>query len=343
MRLTRRELFAVPVIYRKALPGYRYSFPRDHFEHPDFRTEWWYYTGNLSTAQGRPFGFELTFFRQGADGRADNDSVWAVRDVYLAHLALSDISSKRFHHRERLNRQGPGIAGASFEKRSIWNGNWRVLWQGDIQNLEATADDFSLRLSLRSAKQPVIHGRDGISQKSAGQGKASHYVSLTRLLTDGEVTVGGIRNRVTGTSWMDHEFFTNQLSEDQSGWDWFSIQLENGADLMLYRLRRKDSSIEPLSHGTYIDNKGFSRELSLSDFRMTPGRRRYNSYPIEWTIEVPTLDIALEATTPMENQELVSTNRISPSYWEGAIQLKGRPSNGVGYLEMTGYREAVSF
>lgn len=342
MRLTRRELLAVPVVYRKALPGYRYSFPRDHFEHPDFRTEWWYYTGNLSTAQGRPFGFELTFFRQGADERAENESVWGVRDVYLAHLALSDIGSKRFYHRERLNRQGPGIAGASFEKRSIWNGNWRVLWQDDIQNLEATADDFSLRLSLRSAKQPVIHGRNGISQKSAGEGRASHYVSLTRLLTDGEVTVGGIRNQVSGTSWMDHEFFTNQLSEDQAGWDWFSIQLENGADLMLYRLRRKDGSIEPLSHGTYVDNKGISRELRLSEFRMTPGRRRYNSYPIEWTIEVPALGIALEVTTPMENQELVSTNRISPSYWEGAIRLKGKPGNGVGYLEMTGYRDAVA-
>ena len=217
-------------------------------------------------------------------------------------------------------RQGSGI-------QSVPRKRWK---SGDSAQIHASE-------SLRTFKR----GRG--STCAAGQGRASHYVSLTRLLTDGEVTVGGIRNRVTGTSWMDHEFFTNQLSEDQAGWDWFSIQLENGADLMLYRLRRKDGSIEPLSHGTYIDNKGFSRELSLSEFRMTPGRRRYNSYPIEWTIEVPTLDIALEATTPMEDQELVTTNKISPSYWEGAIRLKGKPSNGVGYLEMTGYREAVSF
>src|SRR2546422_394373 len=172
--------------YRPALPGYRYSFPRDHFEHPDFRTEWWYYTGNLHSAEGKQFGFELVFFRQGQrQGPVDNRSVWRIDDVYLAHLALTDIGGKRFLSHERLNRAGPGVAGASFERRRVWNGNWSAQWSGDQQALEATAEEFRLHLRIEPAKPPVIHGERGASQKAEGAGKASHYVSFSRLLATG--------------------------------------------------------------------------------------------------------------------------------------------------------------
>ncbi|MDX2179907.1 MAG: lipocalin-like domain-containing protein [Bryobacteraceae bacterium] len=341
--MTRRQLFATaPLVWRKALPGYRYEFPRDHFAHPEFQTEWWYYTGNVASPDGRPFGFELTFFRQGAD-RTEAQSIWHAPDIYLAHLALSDIRGKRFHHRERLNRPGPGIAGASFDERRIWNGNWQVRWDGETQRLAAVADDFSIRLDLTSKKPPVIHGRDGVSQKSPGEGRASHYVSLTRLLASGEISIAGERFPVSGTSWMDHEFFSNQLSSEHTGWDWFSIQLDNGADLMLYRLRKKDGSVEPLSHGTFVDPQGRARELRLAEFTLTPTGRTHGRYPISWRIAVPSLGVDLQVETPLADQELKSRNPATPSYWEGAMRFTGKPSNGVGYLEMTGYDGAVSF
>ncbi|MBM3773566.1 MAG: carotenoid 1,2-hydratase, partial [Acidobacteria bacterium] len=172
--------------FRPALPGYRYSFPRDHFEHPEFRTEWWYYTGNLRTAGGRRYGFQLVFFRQAgrpesARAKPENPSAWRVDDLYLAHAALTDIDGRRFHYQKRLNRAGPGIAGASFAERRIWNGNWSARWEGPSQLLEATAEDFRLRLRLAPLKPHVIHGVDGVSRKGAAAGAASHYVSFTRL------------------------------------------------------------------------------------------------------------------------------------------------------------------
>ena len=341
--IRRRDFLAAPFVYREALPGYRYEFPRDHFEHPEFRTEWWYYTGNLSTADRKEFGFELTFFRHGLDPRVEPQSPWDVADVYLAHLALSDIGGQAFLHRERLNRAGAGIAGASFAQRRIWNGNWQVAWDGDRQKLSAIADRFSIHLELDSVKPPVIHGRNGVSQKAAGEGRASHYVSLSRLATRGEIVLDDAKHAVTGTAWMDHEFFTNQLSEDQAGWDWFSIQLDNNCELMLFQLRRKDGSIEPLSHGTFVDIAGKAQEISRSQFRLTPGPRRFRKYPIEWRIEVPSLGIDLRATTPLAGQELLSTNRLSPSYWEGVMRFEGSTARGVGYLEMTGYDQPIRF
>jgi predicted secreted hydrolase len=175
--------------YRIALPDYRYEFPRDHFNHPEFQTEWWYYTGNLRTAEGRRFGFELTFFRQAVD-RQPAASVWDLRDAWMAHLALSDIEGRQFLHAERLNRSGPGIAAADVKQARVWNGNWQTQWTfdpkvpgGSTQTLQAIADRFSFELSLKPEKPPIIHGKNGVSQKSEGAGKASHYISFTRLTT----------------------------------------------------------------------------------------------------------------------------------------------------------------
>ncbi|HKS94888.1 MAG TPA: carotenoid 1,2-hydratase, partial [Terriglobia bacterium] len=188
--------------YRVAVPGYQFVFPRDNFNHPDFRTEWWYYTGNLRTSDGRAFGFELTFFREGVARDAEPTSPWEVEDVYLAHLALSDISGRQYLSTERLNRAGPGLAGASLELSRIWNGNWNVEWHGDTQTLRAVADRFSLALTLQSAQPPVINGVDGVSQKSGGAGHASYYISLTRLVTSGEIALDGKTYKVDGLSWM---------------------------------------------------------------------------------------------------------------------------------------------
>ena len=340
--------------YRVAMPGYRFEFPRDHFDHPDFQTEWWYYTGNLRTSDGRRFGFELTFFRQAVSRETPTAaSPWTVRDVYLAHLAVSDIGGAAFHHDERVNRAGPGVAGASAETGRIWNGNWEVRWEEGRQHLQAVADRFTLRLALDSLKPPVVHGREGVSQKAAGQGRGSHYISLTRLRASGSLELDGTRHAVEGTAWMDHEFFTHQLEADQAGWDWFSLQLEDGTELMLFRLRRKDGGVDPFSAGTYTDREGRSRHLAVGDFQMNPAVRRWRSpqtggvYPVEWQITVPPLRLTLDVHTPLDGQEIVARSQVSPNYWEGAIDVagsrEGRPIRGVGYLEMTGYDKPVRF
>ena len=332
--------------YREAAPGYRYSFPRDHFEHPDFRTEWWYYTGNLRDAAGKRFGFELVFFRQAKRrGEAENRSAWRIDDLYLAHLAITDVEGKRFYDHQRLNRAGPGIAGASFAERRVWNANWSARWQGERQTLEATVDEFHFRLDLNPVKAPVIHGAGGVSQKGAGPGRASHYVSFTRLAATGELVLNSARHDVTGTAWMDHEWFTRQLGEDQAGWDWFSIQLDDGTDLMLFRIRRKDGSIDPYSAGTYVDRQGHTRHLNHDEFTLLPARywkssRTGANYPVHWQIRIPSLGIALETNATVDAQELAPDDRSSPTYWEGAVTYSGS-GTGVGYLEMTGYDKPV--
>jgi predicted secreted hydrolase len=340
--------------YRVAMPGYRFEFPRDHFDHPDFQTEWWYYTGTLRARDGRRFGFELTFFRQAVSRETPAArSPWTVRDIYLAHFAVSDIGGDRFLHDERVNRAGPGVAGASAETARIWNGNWEVRWEDGQQHLQAVADGFGLSLALDSLKPPVVHGREGVSQKAAGQGRGSHYISLTRLRASGTLDLGGTRHAVEGTAWMDHEFFTHQLTADQAGWDWFSLQLEDETELMLFRLRRKDGGVDPFSAGTYIDREGRSRHLDAGDFQLQPGARRWRSpqtggvYPIEWQVSVAPLGLTVEVRTPLDRQEIVARSPVSPNYWEGAIDVtgsrRGTPIRGVGYLEMTGYDRAVRF
>ena len=336
--------------YEDALPGYRYEFPRDHFNHPDFQTEWWYYTGNVKTANGHRFGFELTFFRQGVNRDSKASGSWDVRDLYLAHLALSDLDGGKFFHTERTNRAGPGIAGASESEGRIWNGNWQVAWHGDEQTLRAIDERFSFQLTFRSAKAPVIHGENGVSQKAAGAGRASHYISLTRLNTTGNLQLAGRTFEVAGATWMDHEFFTHQLAPDQVGWDWISVQLQDNTELMLFRIRHKDGSIDPYSAGTFIDSRGAATHLSKDEFVMEPTGTSWTSratravYPVQWKILLPRLGLALECTTLLPSQELTSSGFV-PAYWEGAVTLTGKRNglsiSGVGYLEMTGYDHPI--
>jgi predicted secreted hydrolase len=337
--------------YRTALPGYRYEFPRDHFNHPDFQTEWWYYTGNLKSAEGRRFGFELTFFRQAVSRYPARVGSWDVKDLYAAHLALSDLDGGKFFHSERTNRSGPGIADASESLERIWNGNWQVQWHGSDQELNAIDPRFQLHMTFHPEKPPVIHGENGISQKAEGPGHASHYISLTRLATTGAIVLGGKKFEVRGASWMDHEFFSHQLEADQVGWDWLSLQLDDHTEVMLFHIRRKDGSIDPHSAGTYVDANGKTTHLRANDFTLEPAGDRWTSpmtgasYPIHWKMEVPKLAIKLDAKTPLASQELTGNTKLAPNYWEGAIILFGQRNaqllSGAGYLEMTGYDRPV--
>jgi predicted secreted hydrolase len=336
--------------YSVALPGYRYEFPRDHFDHPGYQTEWWYYTGNVVSSDGHRFGFELTFFRQGVSRAATTTptSAWDVRDIYLAHLALSDLDGGHFYHAERTNRSGPGIAGVSASDGRIWNGNWQVQWNGEEQNLKAVDPRFELQLTLRSEKSPVIHGENGVSQKAPGPGHASHYISLTRLATSGTLALNGKTFQVTGLAWMDHEFFTHQLESEQIGWDWFSVQLADKTELMLFRIRRKDGSVDPFSAATFVDARGQSTHLNSTEFSLQPTGATWTSpatkatYPVQWKITVPKFGLELETKTPLPSQELTgSSGTLTPSYWEGAVTYEGARATtkiqGAGYLEMTGY------
>jgi len=334
------SLCAASLDFRPVLPGYRFQFPRDHFGHPDFRTEWWYYTGNLHGHDGHRYGFELVFFRQARHrSTGDNASTWRVDDLYLAHLALTDIDGKRFRYYTRLNRAGPGIAGVSFNGRRIWNGNWQALWESasGAQTLITVAEDIRFELRLTPSKPPVINGENGVSQKAEGAGFASYYVSFPRLAVEG--TVNGAA--VSGLAWMDHEWFTNQLSPNQSGWDWFSIQLDNNTELMLFRLRRTDGAIDPYSAGTFIGRDGRTTHLKRADFDLQPvdfwrSPKTGARYPVRWRILVPSLKLSLDCAAAFPQQELAALDQQETTYWEGAVTYSGSAS-GVGYLEMTGY------
>ena len=338
----------------RVLPGYAYEFPRDHFAHPAFDTEWWYYTGNLFTAGGRHFGFELTFFRRAREFEAAEPSAWDLDQVWLAHFTITDTREERFVVDERVNRSGPGVAGADASKRRIWNGNWNIGWRpGDehrpIQVLTAMNRDASLRLTLTPRKPVVIHGRDGVSRKVADDPQAvSHYFSFTRLAAAGTVSIGGEEFTVTGLAWMDHEFFSDYPLEDKVGWDWMSIQFEDGADLMLFGLRDASGGHGPDTTGTLVEARGEARRIEWGGVRLRPGRRWRSEatgaeYPVEWEVAIPDLGLRLDVRPRIDGQEAHTEGGLLPVYWEGAVlvsgEREGRPVSGVGYLEMTGYVE----
>jgi predicted secreted hydrolase len=360
--------------WREASAGYRFEFPRDHASHPEFKLEWWYYTGNVRTADGRRFGYQVTFFRVGIDAAPANPSRWAVRDLFMTHLAVSDPVGRRYRFDERLSRGGPGLAGADTERYWVWNEDWHAGLASDPRAaistppsdpqgralarpqtsagahvIRASSDHAGVDLMLDEGKPPAINGIDGISQKGAMAGNASHYYSMTRMPTRGTIVIDGERFEVTGESWMDHEFGTSFLEKEQQGWDWMSIQLADGRELMLYQLRRGDGSRDPRSSGTLIDQQGATTHLAAEDFTLAPAGQTFRApsgavYPIRWSIRVPMAQLALEVTTPLDNQEL-STEGAGISYWEGVIDVAGtsgqRPIGGHGYLEMTGYRGSL--
>ncbi|MCS6897890.1 MAG: carotenoid 1,2-hydratase [Nitrospira sp.] len=353
--LQAREGGSVSASFKQAAAGYRFEFPRDHGAHPDFRTEWWYYTGHLRAKDGRLFGFELTFFRRAIppEDVKTQPSRWSITQLYFAHFALTDVAHGRFDFAEKVSRAGLGKAGADESRRRVWIDDWRAEMPAVLSGphtLSAKTERFAVSLTLQPAKPPVIHGLDGTSRKGAAEGQASHYYSFTRLATTGTVTVGTERFEVTGLSWMDHEFSSTDLSADLVGWDWFSIQLEDDTELMLYRMRRNDGSSDLSSSGTFISSGGQTRHLFVDDFTITStatwaSPKSKAVYPAHWRITVTSLDLALEVTPLLADQELRTGGSVAVTYWEGAVSVsgtrQGRPIRGQGYAELTGYAERV--
>jgi predicted secreted hydrolase len=333
--------------WREAQPGYAYTFPRDYAAHPEYRIEWWYYTGNLETATGRQFGYQLTFFRTGIAPQPLNASRWAVRDLYMAHFCISDVQQKGFHSFERLNRAGIDWAGAASQGYRVWNEDWEARLDGRDHLLQASDGGSRVALRLAPEKAEVIHGEKGILQKGNYVGNAAHYYSLTRLRTTGQITVAGETFEVEGLSWMDREFGTSFLEAEQIGWDWFSIQLDDQRELMIYQFRRADGSLDAHSSGTLIEANGQALHLSLDEFTLQPAGATWRSeasgatYPVAWTITLPKLNLRLQASAAFEDQELRTEESTAVTYWEGSIRVEGTQGsqkiNGRGYLEMTGY------
>lgn len=329
-----------------ALTGWDFQFPRDHGSHPDFKTEWWYFTGNLRANDGMEFGYQLTFFRQGIrePGSPAATSRFVVDDVKFAHFAISEISRGGFQHFQKFSRGAFGEAGFSDGNRTAWIEDWTCVRTGANDfHLMAKSGDTSLDLQLNTAKPPIIHGREGISQKSSGEGRASHYYSLTRLVTDGSITVGGNSHKVTGTSWFDHEWATNQLADNQKGWDWFSLHFDDGTELMLFQIRTSDAKRDPHSSGTFVFEDGSDLKIGDAGFDLEPvswwrSEETGGQYPVEWRLSVRALDLEVTIKARLNRQELTEKPF---AYWEGAIEAdgsrNGKPVAAKGYLEMTGY------
>jgi len=328
-----------------------FEFPKDHGPHPDFQTEWWYYTGNLQAADGRRYGYQLTFFRRAVsapDERSLRESQWAADQVYLAHFALTDVEEGQFHAEERFERGAAGLAGAAGEPAfAVWLQDWRVEETGGgTYRLAAAQEGVSIALELTDRKGPVLQGEAGYSQKGPEAGNASYYISQTRLESSGTVRVNGEEVAVSGWSWMDHEYSTSALSEGQVGWDWFSIQLDNDREMMVYTLRRADGSVDAYSKGTLIFEDGDTRTLTAEDFSIEATEQWTSPhsgaiYPAGWVIRVPGEDLELTVEPLLADQEWLG----SFVYWEGAVKVEGRwgqvAVSGFGYGELTGYGQSM--
>lgn len=337
--------------YARASGPREFHFPEDHGPHPEFRTEWWYWTGHLETADGHAFGYQLTLFRNAlAPHEAKRDSAWGAREVYMGHFALSDVGTGRFHAFERFSRAAVGLAGARAQPFQVWLEDWKIEGSGPgvfPLKLSAQAGNVALSLVLEEGKPPVLQGDRGLSQKTAGEGNASYYYSLTRMPTRGTVTVDGRAHEVKGDSWMDREWSTKSLGAEQVGWDWFAFQLSDGSEFMHYQLRRKDGSADPFSAGVDIPAQGESIHLSRDEVRIEVldtwrSPRTGTQYPARWRLTVPSRQLVLEVTPAQADQELPTTVQ----YWEGAVRLQGtragQPLTGRGYVELTGYGEATA-
>jgi predicted secreted hydrolase len=330
-----------------ALPGYEFQFPRDHGSHDEYRTEWWYYTGHLRTDGGHRFGFEVTFFRVGVIPPGEPErSRWDLRNLALAHFAITDIDRQQFRYAEKMNRASPFTALAASEVLDVFNEGWSAttLPDGAWHIVAANARD-SVDVTLRSRKPPAIHGRNGVSVKAEGAGYASHYYSMTRLDVAGSVN----GQRCRGIAWMDHEFGSSRLRENQQGWDWFSVQFDNDSELMLYQIRRSDGTPDVTSSGSLISSDGAVIHIRHDQMRIESTDRWRSPrsravYPMGWRISVPTFGISVELNPSLRNQELITRGSTNVTYWEGAVDVTGSFGNvavsGVGYVEMTGYDRA---
>jgi predicted secreted hydrolase len=331
-----------------------FSFPRDHGAHEGYRTEWWYYTGNLESPSNKRYGFQLTFFRTQLVPPGEekawpaNPSAWRTKDLFFAHAALSDLDGKRFYHDERVARGAVGMAGVEQKDGAprVFLDRWSALLGTETHRLSAVTDTFALDLSCKPVKPVAAHGREGYSRKGKNPESASCYYSFTRLETSGVLTLGGRKVQVVGTTWMDHEFSSAPLEKDLTGWDWFGLQLNDRTEVMIYLLRLDSGGYSSASSGTFVKSSGETVHLSRDDFEVkvlehwkSPHSRAL--YPSRWHIRIPPLNMELSILPNLADQELITTRTTRITYWEGSVSVSGRsgdkPLNGVGYVEMTGY------
>jgi predicted secreted hydrolase len=330
--LARRSAW-VAAIWLAAPPTAPLQFPRDHGAHPEAAVEWWYYTGHLEAPGGREYGFQLTFFR--------------VRDLHLAHFAWTDVGRATFVYEEKTHLGLPGIAGAATGGLDVSNEDWSVREDRGVVRLSAGRRDLGeLALTLTPSKPPVLHGGDGLSKKGPGENESSRYVSITRLAAAGMLTHAGVVMRVSGTAWFDHEWGPGALPAGAAGWDWFALQLDDGSDLMLYRMRLAGGAASPYSAGTFVPAGGPPRAIAWDDITLAPrstwtSARSRAVYPAAWSLAVRSLGLETTITPLVADQELATEKSTGVTYWEGACRVAGyrggRPIGGRAYVEMTGY------
>jgi predicted secreted hydrolase len=323
------------------------AFPADHGPHPRFRNEWWYFTGNLATPQGRRFGYELTFFRTALSPEPlRSRSAWRTSQVYMAHFALTDVAVDRIHAVERFARGALGLAGARADPLHVFVESWSAEGVAGATwpvRLRAAAEQVAIDLELRPLKPLVAHGRDGWSPKTRDGSSASHYYSATRLATRGSLSSGGEAFAVEGASWLDREWSSGGLGPNQVGWDWFALQLSDGSELMWYQLRERGDA-RPFGMGTYVGSGAPAppRPLGEGEVRVTAtgswtSPHTGTRYPAGWRLELPAQQLQLDIEPLVADQEL----RLAVRYWEGAVRVRGRrgsaPVDGYGYVELTGY------
>ena len=343
--------FSIPEGFQRAEKPLDWEFPKDFGPHPEYQTEWWYYTGNLESEQGDRFGYQLTIFRRAVrpeSERTERESNWATEQIYMGHFAVSDINAREHYAFERFSRGAAGLAGAQSEPYQVWLDNWQVsqLSEGQYQ-LTAEQDGISLDLLLEDLKGPILHGEEGYSQKGPDKGNASHYYSQTRMETSGSIQTNRGSYQVSGLSWKDHEFSTSALSSGQVGWDWFSIQLDDGSELMVFQIRREDGTIDPYSSGTLVNPDGSVIDLAREDFNIEVQDFWWSAesgaeYPSLWRIEVPEIGLQIQVQPLISDQEMI----MAYTYWEGAVDATGTRNggliSGVGFVEMTGYANSFA-
>lgn len=323
---------------RATTPG-AIEFPRDLGPHDMFQTEWWYYTGNLKTSSGRHFGYQLTFFRRALSCEpVTGDSQWRTRQMYFAHFAVTDTQDNAFYSDQRMNRQSLGIAGAQSRPYGVWIDDWQAKQANGGLVLLARGEKTRIRLHLTASKPPILQGVQGLSPKGPEKSNASHYYSLPRLETQGVLEIGPNRYTVRGHSWFDHEWSTQALDTDVAGWDWFSVHLDNGQDLMVCQIRKADGTPNGYGFGSISFPDNTHKILGPDDFSLhtqeywtspATGRR----YPGKWTLTLPGLGLSLAILPVIQNQE--HTHMLT--YWEGAARFEGKGIRGLGYVELTGY------
>jgi predicted secreted hydrolase len=327
--------------------------PADHASHPEYQTEWWYYTGHVRSKDGRRFGFQLTWFRAGLTPEQQAKSKFRSSTVYFAHFTITDKDAKEFRFVEKISRGGEyDDAGANDRVLRTWIGDWKLEGLGSMFYLSAADDSMALSLIATPRKPALLHGVNGYSQKGAAATNASMYYSMTRIGVVGVLMLDGMPIEVEGEAWMDHEFGTSQLDSGIVGWDWFSLQLDNGEEVMVYGLRRADGTFDDHASGVIVGANGSRTPLARNDFTIDVLERWKSpasaaTYPSKWGITIPSQRFEAVVTPYVADQELRTENTVRINYWEGAVEVdarrNGAPVRGEGYVELTGYAKPLSF